>query len=94
MPGGVARKWYDCRSLRDGALIDILCDCDPEVLKAPRQHLMELPVSIVHAGHFRSVGRQRMIAPIGEHDAGGLGVGDAAVRVARPMRNAAGHAGG
>ena len=60
----------------DGALIDDLYHSDSEVLKESHARLKELPVSSVHAGHFQSFGRDRMIDIIDEYRAGGRRLGD------------------
>ena len=60
----------------DGALIDDLYHSDPAVLAESHARLRELPVSVVHAGHFNSFGKGRLIALLDEYKAGGLRVGD------------------
>lgn len=60
----------------DGALIDDLYHSDSEVLKESHARLKELPISTVHAGHFQSFGRDRMIEIIDEYRAGGRRLGD------------------
>lgn len=61
----------------DGALIDDLYHSDPEVLAQSHARLRELPVSTVHAGHFRSFGRDRLIEILDQYRAGGRRIGDA-----------------
>jgi len=60
----------------DGALIDDLYHSDAQVLAESHARLRELPVSVVHAGHFNSFGKERLIALLDEYKAGGLRVGD------------------
>lgn len=59
----------------DGALIDDLYHSDPEILAASHARLRELPVSLVHGGHFGSFGQARMIELLDQYAAGGLRVG-------------------
>lgn len=61
----------------DGALIDDLYHSQAEVLLASHARLRELPVRAVHAGHYGSFGKDRMIELLDEYKAGGLRVGDA-----------------
>ncbi len=60
----------------DGALIDDLYHSDPDVLSQSHARLRELPISMVHAGHFASFGKDRLHALLDEYAAGGLRVGD------------------
>jgi len=60
----------------DGALIDDLYHSDPEVLAESMARLKELPVRVVHGGHFASFGRERMVEIIDEYLAGGRRLGD------------------
>lgn len=46
--------------LYDGDLLDDLYHSDRNAYRASLRRLRELPVNTVHAGHFRSFGRQRM----------------------------------
>lgn len=61
----------------DGALIDDLYHSDAEVLAQSHARLRELPVTTVHAGHFGSFGRDKMIDILDEYQAGGRRVGNA-----------------
>ncbi|WP_397544449.1 MBL fold metallo-hydrolase [Roseovarius salis] len=61
----------------DGDLIDDLYHSDPEVLALSHARLRELPVRTVHAGHFASFGRDRLIEILDDYKAGGRRVGDA-----------------
>lgn len=69
----------------DGALIDDLYHSEPEVLRASLARLRELAVSTIHAGHYASFGRDRMLALIEDYLAGQLRVGDAEAWIARQM---------
>lgn len=69
----------------DGDLIDDLYHSDPEVLAQSHARLRELPVRTVHAGHFASFGRDRLIEILDEYRAGGRRVGDAANWIAQEM---------
>lgn len=55
----------------DGDLIDNLYHSDPEELALSMARLKELPVSVIHGGHFQSFDRARMIEIIDEYLAGG-----------------------
>jgi len=69
----------------DGALIDDLYHSQAEVLKASHARLRELPVTAVHAGHFESFGREKMIEIIDDYLAGGRRVGDPDAWIAGEM---------
>jgi glyoxylase-like metal-dependent hydrolase (beta-lactamase superfamily II) len=45
----------------DGPLLDELDDSDVEAYVATMRRLRELPVTVVHAGHEPSFGRQRLV---------------------------------
>lgn len=59
----------------DGELIDNAYHSDPAAYRDSLARLRELPVSVVHAGHFGSFGRQRMLDIIDEYMAGGRRLG-------------------
>lgn len=61
----------------DGDLIDNLYHSNPEELAESMARLKELPVSVVHGGHFRSFGRERLLEIIDEYLAGGRRIADA-----------------
>jgi glyoxylase-like metal-dependent hydrolase (beta-lactamase superfamily II) len=61
----------------DGALIDNLYHSEAEVLLDSHARLRELAVSTVHAGHFGSFNRERMIALLDTYQAGGLRIENA-----------------
>jgi glyoxylase-like metal-dependent hydrolase (beta-lactamase superfamily II) len=54
----------------DGPLVDDAYHSNPEHYVASMRRLRELPVSVVHAGHFGSFGRERHVALIDEYLAG------------------------
>ena len=62
----------------DGDMIDNLYHSEPERLAESMARLRELPVSVVHGGHFGSFGRDTMRAIIDEYLAGGRRIPDAA----------------
>jgi glyoxylase-like metal-dependent hydrolase (beta-lactamase superfamily II) len=66
----------------DGALFDTVYHSDREVYKQSLRRLTELPVTLVHAGHWRSFGAERMGRIIAEYLAGGRRLGDPAAYVA------------
>ncbi|WP_135506155.1 MBL fold metallo-hydrolase [Roseovarius aestuariivivens] len=66
----------------DGALIDDLYHSEPELLAASHARLRDLPVHTVHAGHFASFGRDKMLEILHEYAAGGRRLGDASTWVA------------
>ena len=45
----------------DGALLDQIPGSEPEVYRKTMERVRELPVSVVHAGHEPSFGRERMV---------------------------------
>lgn len=59
----------------DGELIDNAYHSDPAAYRASLDRLRELPVTVVHAGHFTSFGRQRMLDIIDEYLTGGRRLG-------------------
>jgi len=61
----------------DGDLIDNLYHSDPEALAQSMARLRELPVSVIHGGHFQSFGRAKMQQIIDEYTAGGRRITDA-----------------
>ncbi|MCC5968515.1 MAG: MBL fold metallo-hydrolase [Pararhodobacter sp.] len=61
----------------DGDLIDNLYHSDPAQLAASMARLKELPVSVIHGGHFQSFDHARMIEIIDEYLAGGRRITDA-----------------
>ena len=69
----------------DGALIDDLYHSDAQVLAASHARLRELAVRTVHAGHFASFGRERMLSILDDYAAGGRRLTDAAAWVADQM---------
>lgn len=60
----------------DGILIDDLYHSDPEILSESHARLRDLPITAVHAGHFRSFGYDRMIKILNDYRAGGRRMGD------------------
>jgi glyoxylase-like metal-dependent hydrolase (beta-lactamase superfamily II) len=58
----------DC--LYDGLLLDDLYHCNSEHFVSSMRRLRQLPVSVVHAGHFDSVGRARTHTLADEYIAG------------------------
>lgn len=60
----------------DGDLFDTVYHSEPEKYRASLERLRELPVSVVHAGHCPSFGRERMQLIIDEFFAGGRRIGD------------------
>lgn len=66
----------------DGALIDNLYHSQAEVLAESHARLRDLSVRIVHAGHFTSFGRDRLLDLLDEYQAGGLRLEDAASWIA------------
>jgi glyoxylase-like metal-dependent hydrolase (beta-lactamase superfamily II) len=72
----------------DGDLIDNLSHSDPETLKASMARLRELPVTVVHGGHFASFGRDKLLAIMDEYLAGGRRLGDADAWVSRAQNTA------
>lgn len=70
----------------DGALIDDLYHSDPTQLAESHARLRELPISVVHGGHYGSFGRDRLIALLDEYKAGALRVGNADNWIAREMQ--------
>ena len=77
----------------DGALIDDLYHSDAEVLKQSHARLKELPLRTIHAGHFASFGRDRMIEMIDEYQKGGRRVGDPDMWIAGEINRKTGDAG-
>ncbi|QFT92225.1 hydroxyacylglutathione hydrolase [Roseovarius sp. THAF9] len=61
----------------DGDLIDDMDHSDPEMLADSHARLRELDVITVHAGHFKSFGRDKMIEILDEYRDGGRRLGDA-----------------
>jgi len=74
----------------DGAIIDDLFHSDAGVLAESMARLKELPVSVVHGGHFGSFGREQMIAIIDEYLAGGRQLGDPEAWIAAQIARGAG----
>lgn len=70
----------------DGDLIDDLYHSDAEVLAESHARLRELPVRVVHAGHFGSFGRDRMIELLDLYQEGGLRVRDATAWIESEMQ--------
>ncbi|SEO20139.1 Glyoxylase, beta-lactamase superfamily II [Salinihabitans flavidus] len=66
----------------DDALLDNLYHSDPDVLEASLRRLKELPVSVIHAGHFASFGQGKMVEIIDEYLAGGRRITDTGSYVA------------
>lgn len=60
----------------DGDLIDDMPHSDPEVLAQSHARLRELDLRTVHAGHFKSFGRDKMIEILDEYRDGGRRLGD------------------
>jgi glyoxylase-like metal-dependent hydrolase (beta-lactamase superfamily II) len=60
----------------DGALYDNIYHSDPDIYRESLARLRELPVRIVHGGHYGSFGRDQMIAIIDDYLAGGRRIGD------------------
>lgn len=58
-------------------MIDNLYHSDPEQLATSMARLKDLPVSVIHGGHFRSFDRARMVEIIDEYLAGGRRITDA-----------------
>lgn len=69
----------------DGALIDDLYHSDAQVLAESHARLRDLPVRTVHAGHFASFGRDKMLAILDEYAAGGRRLGNPDAWVAGEM---------
>ncbi|MEQ9258722.1 MAG: MBL fold metallo-hydrolase [Roseovarius sp.] len=69
----------------DGALIDDLYHSQADILEASHARLRELPVRTVHAGHFASFGRDKMLEIIDEYRQGGRRVGDPDAWIAGEM---------
>lgn len=92
-PGSIAL--YEQRSgvlfsgdvVYDGDLIDNLYHSDAAVLAESMARLKELPVTAVHAGHFTSFGRDRMLEIIDEYLAGGRRLADADSWIAGKLEN-------
>jgi len=61
----------------DGDLIDDLYHSDPEALARSHARLRALPLCTVHAGHFASFGRDRLIGILEDYRSGGRRVGNA-----------------
>jgi glyoxylase-like metal-dependent hydrolase (beta-lactamase superfamily II) len=61
----------------DGEMIDNLFHSVPEQLAASMRRLKELPVRVVHGGHFASFGRDRLAVIVDEYLAGGRRIPDA-----------------
>jgi len=61
----------------DGDLIDDLYHSDPEALARSHARLRALPLRTVHAGHFASFGRDRLIGILEDYRSGGRRVGNA-----------------
>ncbi|QFT99062.1 hydroxyacylglutathione hydrolase [Roseovarius sp. THAF8] len=61
----------------DGDLIDDMDHSDPDVLAESHARLRELDVTTVHAGHFKSFGRDKLIEILDEYRDGGRRLGDA-----------------
>ena len=81
-PGSIALHekssglFFSGDTLYDGDLIDDLYHSDAEVYLGSLQRLRELPVSVVHAGHFGSFDRDGMLTIIDEYLAGGRRLGN------------------
>ena len=60
----------------DGDLLDNLYHSDAAQLESSLARLGELPVRVVHGGHFNSFGRDKMAEIIAEYRAGGRRIGD------------------
>lgn len=60
----------------DGDLFDSLYHSDPEAYRESLERLEGLPIQVVHGGHFRSFGKDRMITIIERYRAGEGRLGD------------------
>lgn len=75
-PGSIALFESDTATLfsgdtvYDGALYDTVYHSDREKYRASLERLRELPVEVVHGGHFESFGHQRMLQLIDGYLAG------------------------
>ncbi len=69
----------------NGDLIDDLYHSEAEVLAESHARLRELPIRVVHAGHFASFGRDRLLELLDLYRDGGLRVGDASAWIAGEM---------
>ncbi len=70
----------------DGDLIDDLFHSDAELLAESHARLRELPIRVVHGGHFGSFGRDRLFELLDLYRDGGLRVGDASAWIAGEMQ--------
>ncbi len=61
----------------DGDLIDDLSHSDPQLLAQSHARLREIDLRTVHAGHFASFGRDKLIEILDEYRDGGRRLGDA-----------------
>ena len=71
----------------DGALIDNLYHSQAEVLLESHARLRELSVTTVHAGHYGSFGRDKMLDLLDEYQSGGLRLDDAASWIAEEIQD-------
>jgi glyoxylase-like metal-dependent hydrolase (beta-lactamase superfamily II) len=74
----------------DGALYDTIYHSDPERYRDSLMRLDELPVRVVHAGHYPSFGRDTMRAIIAEFLAGGRRIVDAEAWIEAEIAKAGG----
>lgn len=82
-PGSIAL--YDLKNrvlfsgdvIYDGDLFDTVYHSDPEIYRHSLSRLKELPVELVHGGHYESFGREKMLSVIDRYFSGEGRIGDA-----------------
>jgi glyoxylase-like metal-dependent hydrolase (beta-lactamase superfamily II) len=87
-PGSIAlyekatRTLFSGDAIYDGQLIDNAWHSEPEVYVETLRRLRELPVEVVHAGHFASFGRDRLVELVDQYLAGNMRLADVDVWLA------------
>jgi glyoxylase-like metal-dependent hydrolase (beta-lactamase superfamily II) len=82
-PGSIAlydtkvRVLFSGDVIYDGDLFDTVYHSDPEIYRHSLHRLKELPVELVHGGHYESFGREKMLSVIDRYFSGEGRIGDA-----------------
>lgn len=91
-PGSIAlyekrtRTLFSGDVIYAGALYDSLEHSDKSLYRDSLRRLREMPVEVIHGGHYESFGKQRMNEIIDDYLAGGSALGDDRVWIEQQIR--------